>query len=500
MANSDIDSLIISYFVTEARNDFWTFCQFLDPIFFTDEKWHLREIATVLQEMEDGKCTHLAISLPPRAGKSYIVTMFCAWVLGRGCDGSLMRNSYAADLANKFSGDVMAVIEGSNYGLVFPEIKLLGHAKEGWSVKGARDMSYFCAGVGGPILGKGCSKYAILDDPIKNIEEALSPIVLENVWQWYTSTHLSRLETGCKEIQIATRWSRNDVIGRLTDEESAYYKGDRWRVIVVPAMIEGRSFCEEVHTTEEYLALRAVTDDFIWEAEYMQNPVEVKGLLYPPDELKRFDEIVDEDGVIAYIDPADQGNDFTCAVVGKRKDEFTYITDVYVSREGVEVTIPLIAQMLISTGCQTVKVESNAGGKLYADELRNLLKGRCYCRVIFEPNLQNKETRILMNSGYIKQYFSFRRGYKQGSDYDVFMRQLTSYVRMGKNKNDDCPDALTGLATYMQKSFKTSSVKPIDSRISIGGKYFESELLMKGLKRHEISRFEKKGLIEVIGK
>jgi predicted phage terminase large subunit-like protein len=435
------------------RNNFYSFCVYMDPVFFNDGKPHLKLIADAFQEVAEGNINQLAVSMPPRAGKSYITSLFCAWMLGKYPDGSVMRNSYAAKLAEKFSKDIRdGVIPSEKYKKIFPDVKISKNnaAVDGWSINTNTQPAYFCAGVGGPITGFGCRTLAILDDPIKNIEEALSETVIENVWNWYTSTHLSRLESGCPEIHIATRWTRKDPIGRLTDPNSEYYKPGM-KVISIPALDDkGKSFCEDIKTTAEYYEIKRIQDSFIWEAEYMQHPIESKGLLYPIEELHRFT-IADistkkPDGVLGFTDTADRGDDFLCSAVGKVYGECTYITDVVFTQDGVEITEPLVAQMLIDAQCYLMKIESNNGGSSYARNVRNLIQGKSPCMVTDEHQSTNKETRILMNAGYVKEHFYFRSDYKPGSDYDKYMRYLTSYVKLGKNKHDDAPDGTTGLA------------------------------------------------------
>lgn len=490
---------------SEARKYFYKFCQYMDEEFFTPGKWHLKEIAQDLQDLHENKITKLAISLPPRAGKSYIISLFCAWEIGldEGRD-SIMRNSYGADLAEKFSYDIRDIIQMPKFLELFPKVKLKYDKKalQGWSTTKAKDFTYFCAGVGGPVTGKGAKKLAILDDPVKNIEDALSPVVLDNTWNWYTSTHMSRLEVGCKEIQIGTRWSKKDVIGRLTDPESEFFSPD-YKCVVISAMVDGHSFCEEIKTTEEYLEIKRVTEPFIWEAEYMQNPIEVKGLLLPIQELKRFSmsELNQKpDGIIGATDTADQGNNYLCSLVATRVGDYSYITDVYFTQEGVEVTTPELARMIIDSKCQIMKIESNAQGKIFGDNVRKIIKQEgCFCRVISEVTSGDKGTRVFMAAGYIKEYFYFRNDYKPGSHYDHFMRQLTSYVRLGKNSFDDAADCCSLLAQYMEKSFKRSEQKPIDERIKFKGKYLRSELEMKGFKSYEIKKMERDKVIEVIG-
>ncbi|MGL4107255.1 phage terminase large subunit [Clostridium sp. LP20] len=438
------------------RKDFWEYCKYIDSDFFNDKMWHLKKIADAFQEIADGKLKKLAVSIAPRAGKSYITSMFCAWMLGRDVQGSIMRNSYASTLAQKFSRDIRdGILQKPAYKKIFPNVAIsrLSSAVDAWSLEGNTQPSYFCAGTGGAITGVGCKTVAILDDPIKNIEEALSPTVIESVWNWYTSTHLSRLEKGCAEIHIATRWSSKDPIGRLTDKYGEFYIEDM-KVICIPALIDGKSYCEEVKTTEEYAQIKKVTPDFIWEAEYMQNPVETKGLLYNPSTLKRFKKAdikgKSPDGIIAFGDTADKGTDSLSFPVGLIYGKDVYVKDVVFTQEPVEISEPLVAGAIIRNKVEAARFEANNGGHQYSRNIRRLIEGESDCVVISKMNMQNKETRILMESGYVKEHFYFldTEDIEPGSDYDRFFRELTSYMRLGKNPHDDATDSITGLSEY----------------------------------------------------
>ena len=449
----------------EAKDDFWKFCKYYDPGFFKESRPHLKLIAEKLQSVADGKTKKLAISLPPRAGKSYTTSLFCAWLLGRDPRGSIMRNSYGADLAEKFSKDIRdGILVDPKYLKVFPNVRMSkkNTAVDGWSLATNTQPSYFCAGVGGAITGKGCRSACILDDPLKNIEEALSETTIESLWNWYTSTHLSRREMGCPEIHIATRWSKKDPIGRLTDPYSPTFVPDM-SVVKIPALDEnGRSYCEEIITTEELLEIRRITDPMIWEAEWMQNPIEEKGLLYAPTEMHRYGgALKNPDGIVAYVDTADVGSDFLCMVIGYRYGAKTYVDDVVFSQDGMEITLPQVLLKLAKHQCRSVTVESNAGGVNFARDLRNKIRERgLACSVLWHPNTKNKETRILTQSAYIKEYFWFRDDYAPGSDYDKFFRQMTSYVKLGKNAHDDAVDACTGLAELVPYQHFPRSAQP----------------------------------------
>jgi predicted phage terminase large subunit-like protein len=128
----------------------------------------------------------------------------------------------------------------------------------------------------------------------------------------------------------------------------------------------------------------------------------------------------------------------------------------------VEITEPLVAQLIIDTKCEWMVIESNNGGRQYARNIRNLTDPKWKCSISDQNQTANKETRILMNAGYIKEYFYFRDDYAPGSDYDKFMRALTSYVKLGKNAHDDAPDAITGLAEIMRyKAYAPTQPKPV---------------------------------------
>ncbi len=451
----ELEALVLYEEAQKGINDFYAYCEFMDSSFFNNRRPYLRDIANLLQRVESHEINKLAISMPPRAGKSYIITMFCTWLIGKHPQGSIMRNSYAAELAEKFSYEVRQIIKSDRYKLVFPTIELKTDKKavNDWAVQGSKQTTYFCAGVGGAITGKGCDLAAIADDLIKNIEDALSENVLNKTWQWVTSTHNSRLEKGCPQIHIATRWSRKDPIGMLLDAEIK-----EWTVYNVPALINGKTFCEDVKTTEEFLQIKRLTDDFIWEAEYMQNPIEAKGLLYPIEELKRFslDEVSKYDtskekwdGIVNYTDTADEGTDYLSSVTGKALGKYIYLTDVVFTQDPVEVTEGRVAQMIIDSNCDKAVIESNAGGKSFGKNIKNLISEDSKCHVIWKPSTKNKETRIFMKSGIVKEFVYFRNDYELGSDYDKFIRQLTSYVRLGTNKHDDAADSITGLVDEM---------------------------------------------------
>ena len=431
-----------------ARRSFWHFCLHYDKDFF-DSRLFLKEVADAFQEVADNKIKALSVSMPPRAGKSYITSLFCAWTLGGNPTESVMRNTCTLSLFLKFSYDVRNIVRSDKFKEVFnTRLSLDKKNLNGWNVEGARQVSYFGAGVGGTIIGFGASKLAITDDLYKGMEEALSENVNEKIIQWKEATHDSRFETGCARIDIGTRWSISDVIGRTMD--SGYYD----KSIVIPALDDkGNSFCESVLTTDEYMQIKNRTRPEIWLAEYMQTPVDITGRLF--NDLSyisehEFEELIktnELEGAVAYIDVADQGADYTAmAVVGVVKNEF-FVLDYVFTRDNTDITIPLCAEKLNKWGVSYVRVETNAMGAMFARHLQNLFKGK----VLGVANQTNKKTRIIMQSAFVSNNFTFVQ--RDTNEARLFLQNVISYSKEGSSKHDDAPDCLSGLSIFVQSMF-----------------------------------------------
>ena len=271
-----------------AREELWAYCLYLDGDFFS-RRPVLKTVAEAFERVarayDEGRLRRLAVSLPPRAGKSYLTTVFITWMLGRHPLESVMRNTCSGPLYEKLSYDTLDILRSRRFAEVFPDVRLRRNAQNvgGWKIDGTRQVSYFGGGVGGTVIGFGASMLAVTDDLYKSLEDALSETVNEKTWSWKQGTHDSRIERHCCSIDIGTRWSAHDVLGRM--EEAGLYD----EIVRIPALDErGESFCPDVHTTDYYRQLRDELDESIWAAEYMQEPYEARGLLFPPSELKRF--------------------------------------------------------------------------------------------------------------------------------------------------------------------------------------------------------------------
>jgi predicted phage terminase large subunit-like protein len=448
-----------------ARLLFWEFCLFYDNGFFTGRPF-LEKVADVFQyiydEYKQGRAATGSISLPPRSGKSYITSLFCAWWLGNLPELSVMRNSCTTRLYEKFSYDVRNVVRSAKFAAVFPEAVLADDKQNisGWNLTKAKQVSYFGSGVGGTIIGFGAN-IAITDDLYAGMDDALSPNYNEKLQMWLEGTHGSRMEKNCPEIFIGTRWSKNDVIGKAVES------GRVNKAISQPALIQSPtdptqfiSFCEDVKTTDEYLKKKKEIEDIIWEAEYMQEPIEAKGLLFPKSELKFYNPAtVDVDKMSVFrlgvIDPANEGGDDLAAPAGYLIEDKIYIHDVIYNNDGTDVNEGPVVEWIRSNKLNGVRFEGNSAWYLFGQMLRRRLqesKSNCTFRII--NNHENKHTRILAQAAFIRNHFVFRSDWEQIPQYRKFMQNLTAYLKTGGAKHDDAPDAAAELAKYFQEHYK----------------------------------------------
>ncbi len=384
-----------------------------------------------------------------------------------------MRNCCSGTLYDKFSYHARAFIRSRKYQEVFPDVKLKTDKQNiaSWNLEQSIQCAYFGAGVEGRIVGDGASMLAITDDLFSGFADAFSDTIRDKTWMWKEGSHDTRYEGNCCSIDIGTRWSVKDILGRL--EDRGYYD----EIISIPAILnEGTkdevTFCNDLHSTEYYQEKRETVDKIVWKAEYQQNPIEAEGLLFPKVELELF-VMADlhkkkPSGRIGATDVADKGTDDFSSPFAEIHGDRYFITDVIFTKDAVEVTEARLAQGIIDNQTQYQVIESNNGGRIFALSVGKILGVDSNCTIEPKHTSKNKETRILMKSGFVKKNFVFRSDYEIGSDYARFMDCLTSYSKLGKNKHDDAPDSLTILADYIEYL----GLNKVEEVVEVGG-FFE---------------------------
>ena len=320
--------------------------------------WVHREICDeldgFLQDIADKKSPRLIICMPPRSGKSEIVSRsFPAYAFGLHPDMQIIATSYSADLTQRFSRDVQRKIDNPKYAEIFPETSLNSknvkttsfgsviRTAELFEIVGHRG-AYRAAGVGGGITGMGADILCI-DDPVKDRRDANSATIREALWDWYTSTAYTRLSPGGGVIVMCTRWHMDDLVGRLLDR-AAPGEGEQWRVINYPAIAEhdephrkaGEALHPERYDLNALLRIQKQVGSRDWAALYQQHPVPDGGGLFKSDWIQHWDKLPERfDAAVISWDMTfkeSATSDFVVGQVWGRKDGAFYLVDQFRGR------------------------------------------------------------------------------------------------------------------------------------------------------------------------
>mgnify|MGYP000068484414 FL=1 len=439
-----------------ARREFFYFCNLMASDFYKPERRYLVELCEALQSFyEDEKAKVLIINEPPRHGKSRTASLFVEWVLGRNPAEKIMTGSYNNILSATFAKNVRNAIQEVKadenitvYSDIFPNVRIKrgDAAMDMWSLDGGYN-SYLATSPSGTATGFGCS-LLIIDDIIKNAEEAYNETAKEKSWLWFTNTMLSRLEEGGKILIIMTRWASDDLAGRAIE-----HFGEAAKVITMRALQpDGSMLCDEILSRRSYEEkVRAMGAD-IASANYQQEPIDIKGQLY--SSFKTYDRIpTDANGnplftaIRNYTDTADTGADYLCSIVYGVYNGEAYVLDLLYTKDTMETTEPATAAMLYKNGVNVADFESNNGGRGFARQVRRLLQERYKSNktvVNTFAQTKNKVARILSNSTWVMEHIYFPVNWKDR--WPEYYRAMTRYQREGKNAHDDAPDATTGIA------------------------------------------------------
>lgn len=442
-----------------AKKSFWHFCKLSNPDFYKENRPHLRNMCELLQQFYEGSDENLLIiNLPPRHGKSYTATLFVEWALGKNPSEKIMTASYNESLSSRFSKTVREHISESKvdpyktvYNDVFPDTKIkYGDAAVScWSLEG-QYASYLATSPGGTATGFGAS-LLLIDDIIKNSEEAYNENVKDKIWSWYTNTMLSRVEKGGKQIIIMTRWATDDLAGRII--ESCERDNRKYIHINMKALQDdGSMLCDDLCDHNKFVQISKDMAADIVAANYQQEPVDIKGRLYTS--FKTYDNIpIDSNGnclftrVSAYCDTADQGSDFLCNIIYGEYNNEAYVLDVIYTDEAMEITEPLVAKALYDNNVNVALIESNNGGRGFARSVERILNQDLHSnktKIKWFHQSQNKQARILSNSTWVMDHIYLPNNWK--NKYPEFYKALNKYQKAGKNAHDDAPDAITGVA------------------------------------------------------
>lgn len=462
--------------IRESRVNLLSFTKATMPT-FSPASFHKRYYS-ILNDFAEGKIKKLMVFMPPQHGKSEGSTRrLPSYVLGRKPDTKIAVVSYNAPKARKFNREIQRVIDTPEYHEIFPDTALnasnvttvagswLRNADE-CEIVGHRG-GFKTVGVGGPLTGDPVDML-IMDDIYKDAKAAWSPTVRESIEDWYDTVAETRLHNDSQQLIVFTRWHEKDLAGHLLEQQGVYdpvTNPDGWVVVIYQAIKmgapteydpreEGEALWPERHNLEKLL-LTKKRNPHVFESLYQQDPKPLQGLMYE-NTFKEYDVIPYSKKMVkkAYIDTADEGKDYLCAITYVETETANYVLDVLYTQRPMEYTEPKTAELLSKHGITEAVIESNNGGRGFARavEKQCRIMGNNLTKIKWFHQGDNKNIRIFSNSAAVMNLTYFPKGWEHL--FPEFYKAITSYMKVGKNDHDDAPDALTGTVERRKKGNK----------------------------------------------
>ena len=459
----------------DAPYEFSAFCMYTEwnrpnnKRFYLPRRRQLARVVDGLQRLADDKLDLLAVSLPPGTGKTTLALFFLTWLAGRNPEKPILGGSHSNAFLRGVYDECLRLLDPQGEYLwhdVFPTVQVVKTNAQDMMIdlgadkrRGKRFSTLEFSSIGSGNAGKVRAENLLYcDDLVDGLESALSKERMDKLWNLYATDLRQRKIGNAKELHIATRWSVHDVIGRL----SVMYDGnDRAEFIVMPALNENDESNFDYgnnasFTTAFYHEQRDVMDDASWRALYMNQPIEREGQLYNEDELRRYFELPDRepDAILFVCDTKDKGTDYCVMPICYQYGNDFYCEDVVCDNSNPEIVEARLVSKLIEHRAQMGQFESNSAGGKVAEKVQKEVKERGgITKITTKYTTSNKETRIIVNSPFIKDRVLFKDNsvIKKDKEYRKMLNFLCSYTMAGKNRNDDVPDAWSLFAEYVQQ-------------------------------------------------
>lgn len=415
---------------------------------FEDYKvnWHHRLLIDKLEAVERGDIKRLMVFMPPRHGKSEIISVqFPSWLIGRNRDRHIIEASYSGELAVDFGRQVRNIVAGQDFQKVFSNVTLAedSQAKGKWNTNGRG--AYNAVGIGGATTGKGAD-YLLIDDPVKNRQEADSQVIRDTHWGWYRSTARTRLSPNGAIVLVMTRWHDDDLAGRILSQGS-----EKWDILNLPAIAEQDEFLRKKgdalwanHFTTGLL--QEIKEDiglYEWASLYQQQPIS--------SENQEFKKSWFQEREFVEIQKLSTRNYLTIDTAISQKDsaDYTGICENFVDRENFwnirawrQRLNPTDLIDLIFTRHQEFKYEAIGIEKtIYLDALKPFLDAEMRKRNKFLPIVElhhNQTAKEIRIRGLIPRYESRSIFHLKGECKDL----EDELLRFPKATHDDISDAV----------------------------------------------------------
>ena len=444
-----------------------------------------------IQGMIDDKYDILCVSLIPGAGKTTVEKMLNALVAGWFPRDFNLFYSHSGDITRMYYDGVYDICTNSDeytWNEIFPNLSVTStNAKmEQFNIGKYKPFpSVQCTSVGSKNAGKvRASKFLFVDDMIGGIEEAMNPIILDKLWDKYAVDARQRKTQdtdgkNCKEIHIATRWSVNDVIGRI---QNMYEGNPRVKVIAVPDIDQKTGLSNFDYefsgfTVAFFEDQQLLMDEISYRCLYKQEPIEREGLLFPEEKIRRYLNLPhgEPEIITGQCDTKGKGTDFFVLPVLQKYGEDYYCVDAVCDNTAdYEMQYENAANVLVNNKVQECEFERNAGGDRVAMEVNKRVESKGWiCNITDTPTETNKEARIFQCSNWILQHVIFKDPslYKPNEPYGVMMSLLKRYSVSGKKQLDDVPDVFSNFALRITNGNRVAKVEAIQNPFSFGRRY-----------------------------
>ena len=458
----------------ESRSDLLRFTLATMPTFrpASFHRWYYG----ILSRFAHKEIKKLMVFMPPQHGKSEGSTRrLPAFIEGINPDTRLAVVSYSATKAKKFNREIQRIMDTPEYLSIFPETQLgqsqfgedsgKGYIRttEEFEIVGKRG-SVKTVGVGGALTGEPVD-VLVMDDIYKDAKTAWSPVVRESISDWYDTVAETRLHNDSQQLIVFTRWHEDDLAGTLLRQQGEYDPNDNpdgWVVCTFKAIKEGapteydprqegEALWEERHSIHKLEQIRKRNPQ-VFESLYQQDPKPSEGLMYSFG----FQTYTIRPATLhctrkAYIDTADTGEDYLCAIVYDETEIGNFIVDVLYTQKPMEYTEVATARMLTRHMVAECIVESNNGGRGFqrAVEKQCRLMENAKTKFRWFTQTDNKDVRIFSNSAAVQNLTYMPEGWER--TFPEFNKAITGYLKAGKNEHDDAPDALTGTIEKRKK-------------------------------------------------
>jgi hypothetical protein len=449
----------VNLIIKSCKNSLHNFGSYVDPIYyekFTDA-FHAKIIAEHLEAFYRGDIKRLFIGMPPRHGKSYLTSrLFPPWVFGNKPKANIILATYGADLSEDFSRYHLNLMRSEEYKDIFPEFELDEAAQSAKRYQTTQGGLCISCGVGGPIYGRGAD-YGLIDDPIKDWEQARSNTQLDHIWDWYKG-FVTRLHKGGGIAIAMHRWRDIDLVGRILERDKEF---GEWTTLMLSAVGElteiihdplrrktGEALWPTEYDEKELARIKREVGSRVWSAQYQQNPINNETNLFPdpiyeePPQDPETKQILLKT-IMGYLDPAysDGDNaDFCALTIGSESkyEQKAYILAGYIWRATIDKSYDKIEAFYKQHNLSLLIVEINKDEGAVAYELRkrglNVQENRA---------VKNKYLRITDN--VLKNWSSIRFSRAVTNQY---MTQVLEYYELAQH--DDAPDSL---AAFCERIF-----------------------------------------------